>query len=383
MRRKDILRSVDLPTVIIMLILIIFGFIMIGSANGWRYDPNDPSLDPLMLRQMIGFALGVAAILVILLCPFRFIKAMAIPAYLVVLALLILCLRFGTGAAAGDDVHRWLVIGRDITIQPSELTKIALVLLLAWFFERFYERRNHILVLLIAVLISVIPIFLVFKEPDLSTALVLFAVVFACFFAARVHWGYIILALLLVVLFFILLLNDALSDAPKFLNVYQVERIKAWLNPDEYALTSAYQSIQSRNAIGSGGLLGKGLFNNSGMVPIPTTDFIFGIIGEELGLIGASIVMVLFYLLSVRILRKSLALEDLFSRIICAGIATMIAVQSSIHMGVAIAVLPNTGLPLPFISYGLSSLTANMIGVGLCLRLFTERGDHSNGRLRA
>ena len=104
MRRKDILASVDLPTVIIMLILIFFGFVMIGSAHGWRYDPNDPSLDPLMLRQMIGFGLGVAAIVVILLCPFRFIKAMAIPAYLAVIVLLILCLRFGSGAAAGDPL---------------------------------------------------------------------------------------------------------------------------------------------------------------------------------------------------------------------------------------------------------------------------------------
>ena len=108
------------------------------------------------------------------------------------------------------------------------------------------------------------------------------------------------------------------------------------------------------------------------MVPVPTTDFIFGIIGEELGVIGSSVVILLFVVLSLRILWIAAHAEDLFGKLVCVGIATMIAFQSAIHMGVSTAVLPNTGLPLPFVSYGLSSLTANMVGIGLVLRINAE-----------
>lgn len=365
-------RLFDIPVSIMVTALILFGVIMIGSAGGWVYDSQHITLSRLMIRQLAGFAIGCVFVYVIWICPYRFFRILAIPFYIAILILLLLVLRFGEGAEAGDNVRRWLPLFTDINIQPSEYAKIALILCLAWYFERFREKLYHPLVVLGAVFISVVPLYLVYREPDLSTSLVICAVVFACFFSAKVHWGYILAALLLLGGGLFLIMKDALSEAPRILSAYQAERILAWLHPEDYALTAAYQSIQSRTAIGAGGVFGKGLFHNSGMVPIATTDFIFGVIGEELGLVGGSIIIAWYFLLSIRILRFGFHTEDVFGRVICVGSAVMIAFQALVHIGVTIAVLPNTGLPLPFVSYGLSSLTANMAAVGLVLRMEAE-----------
>ncbi|MCF0136476.1 MAG: FtsW/RodA/SpoVE family cell cycle protein, partial [Lachnospiraceae bacterium] len=270
------------------------------------------------------------------------------------------------------ESRRWLHIYGNTSIQPSEIMKVVLILVYGWYFDRFRKQLSHPLVLGGAFLIALIPIILVLKEPDLSTTLVLCSIVFACTFAAGVNKWVITAILALAALGVYILYSDAVSPDPRFLNDYQVDRILAWLNPEEYSLTLAYQSIRSRMAIGSGGLLGKGLFCNAGLVPVATTDFIFGIIGEELGLLGGSFVILWIFLISGRVLSYALFTENLFKRIIYAGTAVMIAFQSLVHIGVNLAVLPNTGIPLPFVSYGLSSLTAGMAAIGLVIRLRSE-----------
>lgn len=372
MSRTENFRYLDVPVFLLVTVLVLFGTVMIGSANGWVYDSENFTLDSLMTKQLIGYGLGLIAVFCIMLCDYSFLKMMAIPAYILVLLLLILVLRYGVGAEENDDVSRWLPIFGDINIQPSELCKIALALMMGWFFERFQDRVNRIPVLAAALLIALIPLVLVFKEPDLSTSMVILAIAGASLFSARLSWKYIIPGVLLMAGLVALVYFDAISETPRILGEYQVDRILAWLRPEEYALTTAYQTIQSRTAIGSGALYGVGIFQNSGMVPVPTTDFIFGIIGEELGFIGSCAVILLFLSLSLRILWIAAHTEDMFGRIVCTGIAIMIAFQSAIHMGVSTAVLPNTGLPLPFVSYGLSSLTANMMGIGLVLRINAE-----------
>lgn len=372
MLRTENFKHFDGLVLLLVTILVFFGTVMIGSANGWVYDSEHFSLDSLMIKQLIGYVLGLVAIMLIMLCDYSFLKMVAIPAYGAVLILLVLVLQFGTGADENDNVSRWLPLFGDFNIQPSELCKISLALMLGWFFDKFQDRIQRISILLIAALIILVPLVLVYKEPDLSTSLVILAIAGATLFSAKLSWRYIIPGLILVSVLVIVVYYDAISPTPQFLGDYQVDRILAWLHPEEYALTTAYQTIQSRTAIGSGALYGVGIFHNSGMVPVPTTDFIFGIIGEELGFIGCSIVILLFLALALRILWIAAHTEDLFGKLICIGIATMIAFQSAIHMGVSTAVLPNTGLPLPFVSYGLSSLTANMIGIGLVLRINAE-----------
>lgn len=380
MAKTENFKFLDAPIIILVTVLVLFGTVMIGSANGWVYDSENFALDSLMIKQLIGYGLGLVAIVLIMMCDYSFLKAMAIPAYGVVLVLLVLVLKFGVGADADDDVSRWLPIFGDINIQPSELCKISLALILAWFFEKVQDRMNRLWVLLLTFGIVAIPLVLVFKEPDLSTSLVITAIAAACLFSTKLKWRYIIPGLVLMTGLVAIVYFDAISPNPRILGEYQVNRILAWLHPEDYALTIAYQSIQSRTAIGSGALYGVGIFQNSGMVPVPTTDFIFGIIGEELGFIGSSVVIILFLCLSLRILWIAGHTEDMFGKIICIGIATMIGFQSAIHMGVSTAVLPNTGLPLPFVSYGLSSLTVNMVGIGLVLRINAENKKNKSRR---
>lgn len=368
------LRHLDIPTLIMVSVLSLFGVLMIGSANQWTYDPSSPSLDPLMLRQLIGFGIGLVLIGLIMLLPYSFIRYASIPAYLMSVVLLVLVLRYGVGANEGDMIRRWLpVLGFEF--QPSEYTKIALAMMLAFLFYQFREHTNHILVLLLILVTALVPLYLVYREPDLSTSIVIFSLIIVAFYSGKVSWWYILLGVLAFAAFSYLLYRDAISESPRFLSPYQLERITAWLHPEDYALTSAYQSMQSRSAIASGGLLGKGLFQNSGLVPIATTDFIFGIIGEELGLVGASAVMLIYFMLSFRLIFMGAKAKDVFGQVMCVSIGAMFGVQALINMGVCTAVLPNTGLPLPFISYGLSSLTANMAGVGLVLRINAERGE--------
>ena len=372
MSRTENYKYLDVPVVLLVTTLVFFGLIMIGSANGWIYNNEAFSLDGLMVKQLIGYMLGLLVIAFIMICDYSFLKLMAVPAYIIVLVLLILVLKYGVGAEENDNVSRWLPIIGDINIQPSELCKISLTLMLAWFLDRFHNRINKLPILLVAFIISFIPLILVFKEPDLSTSMVIVAIIAAALFSANLSWKYIIPGVIFAIALVIIVYFDAISESPSILGEYQVNRILAWLYPERYALTTAYQTIQSRTAIGSGALYGSGIFQNSGMVPVPTTDFIFGIIGEELGFIGSSIVILLFLSLALRILWIAAHTEDVFGKIVCTGIAIMIAFQSSIHIGVSTAVLPNTGLPLPFVSYGLSSLMANMLGIGLVLRVNVE-----------
>ena len=355
-----------------VIILCLWGMVMVGSANGWVYNRDSFYIDPLMIRQFIGFAIGLLVMFAVTRCSYDLLKFAAVPFYLAALVLLVLVLRYGTGAEEGDEVHRWLYVATDISVQPSEIAKVAQILLLAALFDRLRQRIDRFWLLLILVALALVPMYLIYREPDLSTMLVLFAVTAACFYASGISGWYILIVILVFSIGAYFLFQDAQSATPRVLNEYQVERILAWLHPEEYALTTAYQTVQSRMAIGSGGLFGKGLFQNSGLVPIATTDFIFGIIGEELGLVGCLVMILLYLVISIRILMIGRRCEDLFGKIICTGTAVMIAFQAAVHMGVTTAVLPNTGLPLPFVSYGLSSLIANLTAIGLVLRVEKE-----------
>ena len=365
-------KSRSLLLLIPMILLCLWGIVMVGSANGWIYQSDSFYLDPLMIRQFIGFLLGIVMVIAVNYCSYDLLKLAAVPLYLASLGLLVLVLFYGFGAEEGDGVHRWLYVATDISVQPSEIAKVAQILLFATLFDRLRSKIDRFWLLLILIALAAVPLFLIYKEPDLSTMLVLFALTAACFYASGISGWYILIVILIISIGVFLLIQDAQSEAPRILNEYQVERIMAWRYPEKYALTSAYQAVQSRMAIGSGGLWGKGLFQNSGLVPIATTDFIFGIVGEELGLVGCLVMIVLYLALCIRILWIGGHCEDLFGKIICTGTAVMIAFQSAVHMGVTTAILPNTGLPLPFVSYGLSSLIANMTAIGLVLRIEKE-----------
>ncbi len=370
---KNNLRGIDLLLLFLISALTFIGIVMIGSAHHWVLDQEHFYLDPLMKRQILGYVIGMFVILFILLLNYDALKLIIVPAYFGVLFLLVIVLFIGVGSEAeGDDVRRWIQLPAGFTIQPSEFAKIALILIMAWFLNIYQDRVNHILILLVLAGILGVPLFLIFKEPDLSTSIVVVSIGFFLLFNAKLKWRWIIPIVIVGVLVVFLVYRDAMSETPRILGKYQVLRIRAWQDPEAYQLEDAYQTIKSTAAIGSGGLTGVGLFQNSGTVPVATTDFIFCIIGEELGFIGAISVIGLQLLIFVRILFIGRQAKDLFGQLVCTGVAVSFIIQSAIHIGVCTGTLPNTGIPLPFVSYGMSSLISSMIGIGLVLKINAE-----------
>ena len=367
---KNNLRHIDFLLLAQVACLIFIGIIMIGSADGWRLDQEHFSLDPMMKRQILGFFISLVAIFFILLLNYDKLKLFVIPLYVGVLLLLIAVLFIGVGSEAG--IRRWILLPAGVMLQPSEFAKIAIIMFMAWFLNMYQDRINNLIILAVLAGLVVIPLFLIYKEPDLSTSVVVVSIIFFMLLNGNLGWRYIIPGVIIGTLLVILIYTDAMSENPKILGYYQVMRIKAWQHPEDYRLDEAFQTIQSTNAVGSGGLLGVGLFHSSGTVPVATTDFIFGIIGEELGFVGCMTVIILVLLVFIRIMIIAQRATDFFGRLLCIGVAVSFIFQSAIHIGVCTGVLPNTGIPLPFVSYGSSSLIASMIGIGLVLKVDSE-----------
>ncbi len=367
---KNNLRHIDFLLLAQVACLIFIGIIMIGSADGWRLDQEHFSLDPMMKRQILGFFISLVAIFFILLLNYDKLKLFVIPLYVGVLLLLIAVLFIGVGSEAG--IRRWILLPAGFMLQPSEFAKIAIIMFMAWFLNMYQDRINNLIILAVLAGLVVIPLFLIYKEPDLSTSVVVVSIIFFMLLNGNLGWRYIIPGVIIGTLLVILIYTDAMSENPKILGYYQVMRIKAWQHPEDYRLDEAFQTIQSTNAVGSGGLLGVGLFHSSGTVPVATTDFIFGIIGEELGFVGCMTVIILVLLVFIRIMIIAQRATDFFGRLLCIGVAVSFIFQSAIHIGVCTGVLPNTGIPLPFVSYGSSSLIASMIGIGLVLKVDSE-----------
>ena len=221
-----------------------------------------------------------------------------------------------------------------------------------------------------------IPLLLIYKEPDLSTSLVIVSafciVVFVSGFSYKIILAMLALLMPLGVAFFAIILKPG-SD---ILYGYQVIRILAWLDPEKYADSAAYQQLNSITAIGSGQLLGKGLNNNviasvknGNFISEPQTDFIYAVIGEELGFIGGFAVIALLFLIVWECLKIARNAKDIAGSLIASGVAGVIGVQSFFNIAVATGVIPNTGIPLPFVSYGLTSLLSLYLAIGIVLNV--------------
>lgn len=374
MSEKHILNKIDFTLLIVVLLMVLFGVVMIGSAGGWELDPEHFSIGPIMTRQLFGLCVGLAVMLIVIFMSRELLKFLAVPAYLGMLFLLVLVLLVGIGTSdEGEttDVRRWLPFIGGFNLQPSEFAKFLMIVSLARFCDLRSEQINKPLTLLLYLALMAVPVFLVIKEPDLSTSVVMICIAAALLFTSGLNWKYIVAALAVLAVVIYVVLTDAYApDGPKILTDYQASRIWAFFDPESYSQTFAYQTLRSKYAISSGGLRGTGLFNSSGLVPVPMTDFLFGILGEELGFIGCSCMFGLLILLVSRILWIASRSEELYGKLICVGVATWIAMQSFIHIGVTTAMLPNTGIPLPFMSYGLSSLVSNMAGIGLVMHVY-------------
>ena len=347
--------------VILVTILSVIGVFMVRSAR-----PD------LMDRQIMGVVLGLAAMVVISLIDYKWVLGLYWPLYGLNLVMLIAVPIFGTEA---NGAKRWLNLGFT-QFQPSDLTKILMILFFARFLMDRKEKINSPKTLLQAFALILPSLILIYEQPNLSTTICIAALFCALIFLGGLTYRYILPVIAIIVPTVVILLAIAVQPNQPFLEDYQQERILAWLDPEEYADDGAYQQLNSVMAIGSGQLSGKGYNNDEttsvksgNFVSEPQTDFIFAIIGEELGFVGCCVVIFLLLLIVIDCILIGLKAKDTGGRIICGGVASLIGIQSFINIGVATMVLPNTGLSLPFVSYGLTSLVCFFMGIGFVLNV--------------
>ena len=347
--------------VILVTTLSIIGVFMVRSAR-----PD------LVGRQIMGVALGLAAMVVISLIDYKWVLSLYWPLYGLNILMLIAVPIFGIEA---NGAKRWLDLGFT-QFQPSDLTKILMILFFARFLMEKKKKINNPKTLLQAIALIIPSLFMIYEQPNLSTTICIAALFCSLIFLGGLSYKYILPVIAVIVPSVIILLVVAVQPNQPFLEDYQQKRILAWLDPEKYADDSAYQQLNSVMAIGSGQLSGKGYNNdettsvkNSNFVSEPQTDFIFAIIGEELGFVGCCVVIFLLLLIVIDCILIGLKAKDTGGRIICGGVASLIGIQSFINVGVATMLLPNTGLSLPFVSYGLTSLVCFFMGIGFVLNV--------------
>ena len=297
---------------------------------------------------------------------------------LYVLNVLLLTSVFFIGSAGGGAT-RWIKFG-GVGIQPSEFSKVIMIFCMAKFIDKKSDKINNVFVLLAIVAVMAVPFVLTLKQPSLSASLVLIAILFAEIFAGGIKTEWVLKVLGIAIPLFLFIVWDVQRADPlitdKIFTEYQMGRILSWVHPDMYSDTY-YQTMKSMSAIGSGQLMGKGLYqgtlNQLSYLPEPHNDFIFSVIGEEFGFLGCMLVLGLLLFIMFRCVLIAMQTRDNFSRLMVAGVVGMIGFQTFVNVGVATGMLPNTGMSLPFVSYGGSSMWTNMIAVGLVLNVGLKR----------
>lgn len=344
-----------------VLALSILGILVVGSAKA-----------SLQGKQMFGVILGVIVMAIVSLIDYQWILNFYWLIYLFTIAIL------GTVLVAGTEVNgatRWIDLGFT-TFQPSELAKILLILFFSKFIMEHEEDLNDKFTLLKYAILAGIPLALIIVEPNLSTTICTALVICLMIYVGGLSYKFIGTVLVILIPVAVIFLSIVVQPDQKILEPYQQKRILAFIEPEKYESDEAYQQKNSVMAIGSGQLTGKGLNNNTttsvkngNFILEPQTDFIFAIIGEELGFIGSCIVIALLLLIVIQCILIGVRSQDLAGRIICCGVGGLIGIQSFINISVATKILPNTGVPLPFVSYGLTSLVSLYIGIGLVLNV--------------
>ena len=370
------LKKFNFRIVLIIIALCAIGILVLNSAM-----VNDADRTGTIQKQILGFCVGGAAMIFLSLLDYHILLHLAPVVYLGVLGILGVILIPGVGVSANNAV-RWLSIG-GIQIQPSEFAKIGLILVFSWFFWKNQERISHPLLVGGSLVLFAIPAFLIYEEPDLSTTLVVAFIFLAMIYTAKISYKWILGAIGVAIPAVGVLLYMAMQPGQTLINSYQINRVLSWLYPDKFeSLGLTTQQDNSVLAIASGQLHGKGLnttsfesVKNGNFLSEENCDFIFAVIGEEMGFIGSIVLIALMALLVFECLRMASRAKDLAGRLICTGIAAQLAFQTFVNIGVATGLLPNTGLPLPFISAGVSSLLSIFMGMGVVLNVGLQRRD--------
>lgn len=360
------LRNYNFKLLILVLIAGVFGTLMINSADS-----------SYLKKQLIGFIICLIGLVVLSLIDYKFISKFHLLLYAFNLLLLAAVPLFGTSA---NGAKRWLGSEDLITIQPSEFSKIILIICAAHFLETHKDSINTFKTLACYALLCAIPLILIVQQPDLSTTIDVFVILFTMLFVAGLSYKIIGIAMLCLIPLAGSFIWYIKQPDPLFFKDYQVQRILSFLYPEDYTSTTQYQQDNSVMAIGSGQLFGKGLnsstlatVKDANLISEQQTDFIFSVVGEELGFIGSILIIVILGLIVVQCIKTARKANDDKGMYIATGVAVLIGFQTFINIGVATSLLPNTGIPLPFISYGLSALVSSCAGIGLVMNVSLQR----------
>jgi rod shape determining protein RodA len=402
-------QSIDFPLLLIALLLTGFGIAMVYSAG--QIDAPVGSIAAAWKRQLAFFAVALSATWVVTRGSVRLIEWTAWPLYALSCGLLLLVLVVGTGAGTAASSHSWLSIGGVRIGQPSEIAKLATTLMLARVLAAQRENIRSLLDLWKPLLVVGVPWVLVMGQPDLGTGIVFIGICFAMLFWAGVPWPLLLMLaspgislilafstgvwgawfLLLVALVFwqrpylvegvVLVVANVIMGvvAPLLwdkLKPYQQKRLLVFLDPNVDKSGSGYHVTQSKVAIGSGGLFGQGYTLGSQkrlqFLPERHTDFIFSVVGEELGFVGVTVALALFLALLLRSTRVASRANDAFPSLVAFGLVAAWFVHVSVNIGMTLNLMPVTGIPLPFFSYGPSFLLVSWLAVAVLLRISAE-----------
>jgi rod shape determining protein RodA len=401
--RRD---GLDRPLIVVALALTAFGVLMVYSAG--QTDVPSAGARGAWIRQLVWLGIGIVGAAIIFRVNFRILEWAAPGLYVLGVVLLLLTLFVGTGAGTAAGTKSWLSIGGIRIGQPVELAKLGTIFLLARYLSSLREPPRTLRGLLTPLLIAGLPLVLVMLQPDLGSAIVFVGILFAMLFwsgvsarlllllaspavslllAADTRWwgAWMLLLFVLLVLWrayvsegvLIYLVNSAMGVLAIILwnrlKPYQQDRLITFLNPESDPVNAGYQAIQSKVAIGSGGLLGTGFLDGPqkrlAYLPEQYTDFIFAVVGEELGFVGVVAALGLFLMFFWILLRIARRATDPFSSLVVFGILGLLFTHLFENVGMTINVMPITGIPLPFFSYGGSFLLSCALAVGLVLRV--------------
>jgi rod shape determining protein RodA len=348
-------RHFDFVLLVVVIVIIALGVALIYSATQ-STEASDKLTDRSFFRQAVLGASGIVILVLVSLLDYQYLGSVNWLLYLAAVGLLGMVAVLGH---AGFGAQSWFTLGR--AVQPSELSKVLVIVFLAKFLADHEERTRTLTGLLLSGVLVALPVFLVYRQPDFGSALVLIAIWIGMIFTAGARLGHLGL---------LGLVSASAAPAAWFsMKDYMKQRILVFLYPAQDVTGISYNSVQALISIGSGGWLGKGFLHGTQsqlyFLRVRHTDYVFSVLCEELGFVGGLALLILLLLLFWRILRAARLARDSFGRLICAGVVSMIFFQATINIAVNVGLLPVTGLTLPLVSYGGSSLWATLLALGL------------------
>lgn len=359
--RKNLTRPIDWPLFLGLVILLMIGQVALFSAA----NQNPAKIED----QLMNFGVAVVLMWIVASISSQTLSRLAPPLYVLGVVLLIGVALFGE---ISHGAQRWLNVG--VRIQPSELMKVALPMMIAWYFDRYGEQHGRTAYVIAAVLI-VIPVGLIIKQPDLGTGLLVSAAGFFVLFLAGLSWWLIGFGVLAFLPMLYVVTHETLCA--QLLHQYQCTRISILLDPSQDPLGAGYHTLQGTIAIGSGGFWGKGWFHGTqthlDFIPERTTDFIVAVFGEEFGLMGITVLILAYLFVVIRGLMIARNASTYYGRLLAGTLTLTFFIYAFVNMGMVAGILPVVGVPLPFMSYGGTALVTLMLGFGMLMGINTHK----------